>query len=118
MERRTFLRTGTIGLAGIAGCLDGGTDQTDTDGNETSVDDTDAGRQSDGWPPELDEQPEERSIDTDSFERLTMDGQEVPLVPLNVAYYWYRRQEARYVDARGAGQYEALHITGAAHSPA
>jgi len=113
MQRRNFLRIGAVGLAGVAGCLDG-----DDEPNATGGDDTDAGRRNDGWPPEHDDSPEKRSIDTSAFERLAVNGQEVPLVPLDVAYYWYHRQEARYVDARGAGQYEALHITGAAHSPA
>ncbi|GAA0673681.1 hypothetical protein ACFQDG_09750 [Natronoarchaeum mannanilyticum] len=67
MQRCTFLRTGAIGLAGIAGCLSG---DDGTDPNSTGDDDTGAGQQDDGWPPELDESPEERSIDTDAFERL------------------------------------------------
>lgn len=123
MQRRNLLRIGAVGLAGLAGCLDTGGDETapGDGGNATSGDDTDAADSSpknDGWPPEHDTPPEERTVDTSSFERLTVDGVEVPLVPIDVAHYWYQRQEARYADARGAGQYESLHITGAAHSPA
>jgi len=41
----------------------------------------------------------------------------VPRAPVEAAYYWYARGEARFVDARGTGQYEASHIYGAVSSP-
>lgn len=72
----------------------------------------------DGYPPQFETTPDERSIAVDSFETTTVEGIEVPLAPIDVAYYWYARGEARFADARGSGQYERSHVYGAVLSPA
>ncbi|MGM0592007.1 MAG: rhodanese-like domain-containing protein [Halobacteriota archaeon] len=72
----------------------------------------------DGYPPEFENQPEERAIDVDSFETKTYGDYDVPLVPTDVAYYWYARGEARFADARSATEYDVSHIFGSALSPA
>ncbi|WP_254532202.1 rhodanese-like domain-containing protein [Natrinema gelatinilyticum] len=103
MNRRTFLAaSGTGILGGVAGCLDG---------NST-------GNDSDGYGPEPETEPDERSIDTSSYETQTFEGVEVPLAPIDDIFYWYQRQEARVVDARGSAQYKKAHIAGAPLSTA
>ncbi|WP_336023410.1 rhodanese-like domain-containing protein [Halobellus salinisoli] len=76
----------------------------------------------DGYPPEFDTVPEERDIDTSSYDvlRRDIDGEtiEVPLIPIEDAYYWYARGEARFVDARSETGYDVSHIFGAVLSPA
>ncbi|AEH36095.1 rhodanese-like domain-containing protein [Halopiger xanaduensis] len=106
MNRRTFLALGGVtALGSVAGCLGGNGNNTDGSG-------------ADGYGPEPESMPEERSIDTDSYETATFDGVEVPLAPIEDVYYWYRRQEARVADARGSDQYEQAHIAGAPLSSA
>ncbi|NHN58765.1 MULTISPECIES: rhodanese-like domain-containing protein [Halorussus] len=121
MKRRTFLATGAASLAPVAGCLGqgggGGGDDTTTPwsgyGQYTPTDGN-----TDGYPPAFDQQPSERSIDTDSFETVEEGGVQVPLAPIEATGYWYRRGEARFADARGPGSYEAAHVYGAVLSPA
>lgn len=103
-SRRSFL-VGSGALLG--GCLGG-----PSPSNRTVTDETD------GYPPRFDSQPKSRSIDTSPFEQITVDGTAVPLAPIDVASYWYRRREARFVDARGERSYEQSHILGAVLSPA
>ncbi|AGN00832.1 hypothetical protein L593_04405 [Salinarchaeum sp. Harcht-Bsk1] len=57
-------------------------------------------------------------VDPSTFERLEVRGQQVPLVPIDVAYPWYLRQETRIVDARSLTAYERSHVAGAVLSPA
>jgi len=102
--RRSFL-VGSVAFFG--GCLGGSSSS-----NRTITDETD------GYPPQFDSQPKSRSIDTSSFKQITVDGTAVPLAPIDVASYWYRRHEARFVDARGERSYEQSHILGAVLSPA
>lgn len=120
MNRRTFLATGAVSLSAVAGCLGGGggggggqgttwsgyEQNTPTDGN------------TDGYPPESDNKPKERSIDTNSFGTVEENGVDVPLAPIDVAYYWHQRGEARFADARGPRSYKAAHVLGAVLSPA
>lgn len=120
MRRRTFLASSALAASSTAaGCLgdSGGSGNRDGDGNAT-----DAGDQSpsnaDGYAPDSVESPEPMNADTDSFERKQVEGEAVPLAPIEVTYNWYARQEARFVDARGQGQYEEARIEGAAWSPA
>ena len=122
MERRTFLATGTAAIAGLAGCLggdDGGSSTTrttaDASGGTTaaSID-----PESDGHPPAFEETPDEREIDTDSFDTTEENGVDVPLAPIEATYYWYKRREARFADARGRSAYEESHVYGAVSSPA
>lgn len=101
MNRRSVLAAGgAVVFGSLSGCLGG-----ETEG-------------SDGYGEEPDDPPEERAIDTDSYETKPFYGFSVPLVPIDDALYWYQRQEARVVDARGEGQFRESHITGAALSPA
>ncbi|MFC6767401.1 rhodanese-like domain-containing protein [Natrinema soli] len=101
MNRRTFLAVGgTAAIGGVAGCLSG-------DGSD-----------GDGYGPEPETMPEERSIDTSTYQTKEYEGVEVPLAPIADVFYWYQRQEARVADARQSSQYEKAHIAGAPLSPA
>ncbi|QLG64237.1 rhodanese-like domain-containing protein [Halorarum salinum] len=105
MERRRFLRAaGAAGLAGtvaVSGCLGG------SNGNEA-----------DGYPPTQEDTPDEQSVDVEGFETVDVEGTAVQLAPIDAAYYWYGRREARFVDARGRSQYDRSRVLGAALSPA
>jgi len=102
LTRRSFLAS-SVAITG--GCLGSGSSRpTDTE--------------SDGYPPPFDDQPEERTVDTDDFSEISVEGVAVPLAPIDISYYWFRRREARFADARGRTQYETSHILGAVHSPA
>ncbi|KTG08386.1 hypothetical protein AUR64_19335 [Haloprofundus marisrubri] len=74
----------------------------------------------DGYPPEFETTPAERTVDTGRFpaNRVRRDSGvvNVPLVPADVAYYWYARGEARVVDARSAAAYDVSHVFGAVQS--
>lgn len=56
--------------------------------------------------------------DPSSFERITVEGAEVPLAPVDTTYQWFQDETARFVDARGPQSYELSHIEGAVSSPA
>ncbi|CQR52917.1 MULTISPECIES: rhodanese-like domain-containing protein [Haloferax] len=146
-SRRRFLQlTGAATIAGLAGCSSGSSDETTTTTRTTTSASTQTtqtttaapenqmrgpregddlptdSKPSDGYPPEFDTVPEERSIDTSAYDTLTREVQgvtvEVPLVPIEDAYYWYARGEARFVDARSETGYEVSHIFGSVLSPA
>ncbi|WP_276255063.1 rhodanese-like domain-containing protein [Halomontanus rarus] len=86
MNRRTFLASGGVAMAGgIAGCL-GESDQSAAN---------------------------EFDYETDDF-----SGVAVPLAPIDDVYEWFQNDEARFVDARGRGQYDSSRIEGAVFSPA
>lgn len=106
MRRRTFLASSVTAVAATAGCLgdDGGS------GDQPST--------ADGYAPDSIESPEPMDVDTDAFDRIDVEGESVPLAPIEVTYNWYARREARFADARGEGQYDASHVEGAAWSPA
>lgn len=72
----------------------------------------------DGFPPRFEEVPDPVEADPTTFDTVTTNGVEVPLVPIDVAYNWYARREARFADARGQTAYKASHIFGAVLSPA
>lgn len=105
MRRRTFLASSALATSATAGCLGG-------DGGSE-----DGGPAADGYAPESVESPDPMDVDTDSFERLEVEGEQVPLAPVEVTYNWYARREARLADARGQGQYDESRIVGAAWSP-
>ena len=118
MNRRTFLAdAGTVTFAGIAGCLGTFADDTTVSGNTvgpTNGDDLPADdNPGDGYPPTFDQTPEQRSIDTTSFKTVDRDRTTVPLAPIDVAYYWYARGEARFANTRGSASYNQSHIYGA-----
>ncbi len=118
MDRRTFLVSSGAAATGLAGCLGGGTESSS---NATrTVADSELTDETDGYPSEsaVESTPESREVDTGSFGTVTTDGVDVPLVPVDVAYHWYQRQEARFADARGEGQYEESHVVGAVLSSA
>ncbi|MGQ3412766.1 rhodanese-like domain-containing protein [Natrinema sp. LN54] len=48
----------------------------------------------------------------------TPSGVDVPLVPVEDAYEWYKNDEAKFVDARTRTQYDERRIKGAVFSPA
>ena len=45
--------------------------------------------------------PDERDVDTNSFGTVSESGVEVPLAPVDVAHYWYKQGETRFVDRHG-----------------
>jgi rhodanese-related sulfurtransferase len=108
MQRRTFLAASALSVAGLSGCLSGGSGSypTPDDGN------------TDGYPPASDDPPEKKSVDVASLPTVTQKGQSIPLLPVDVAVNWHRRGEARFADARGTKSYRTSHIQGAVLSPA
>ncbi|WP_224268859.1 rhodanese-like domain-containing protein [Haloprofundus salinisoli] len=74
----------------------------------------------DGYPPEFETVPAEREVKAGWFaaNRVQRDSGvvNVPLVPADVAYYWYARGETRVVDARSAAAYDVSHVFGAVQS--
>ncbi|WP_049985891.1 rhodanese-like domain-containing protein [Halobellus rufus] len=143
-SRRRFLQlSGVATIAGLAGCSNGTSSGSTTTSNETTSSSTETATSvpenrmkgprdgddlpsdpapDDGYPPEFDTVPEERDIDTSSYDvlRREIDGEtvEVPLVPIEDAYYWYARGDARFVDARSETGYDVSHIFGSVLSPA
>lgn len=113
MNRRTYLATTTGALASLAGCLGGGGNNDATPDGETP----DPAVTEAGLAPETEDVPD-REVDPTEFDTNEHDGWEIPLVPIEDAYYWYQRREARFVDARSAEEYAEHHIAGAVHSPA
>lgn len=111
MNRRTFLASAAgVSAVPLAGCLGGST------GGGSGGD----GAGGDGYPSEdeIESPPEQRDVDESAFQSISTDGQQVTLVPAEVAHYWWGRREARFADARGKSQYNTSHVTGAALSPA
>jgi rhodanese-related sulfurtransferase len=112
MHRRSFLAggAGAVAAAGlVAGCLDrsNGSDQPENGSDQAGS----------GFAPNP-RDVEAPGADPSSFERLEVRGQQVPLVPIDVAHPWYLRREARFVDARSPTAYERSHVAGAVSSPA
>lgn len=110
MNRRTFLAT-TVAAAtagATAGCLGFGDSPSAGSGD------------GDGYPSDgqIDSPPDERDVDESSFRTLETDGEQITLVPVDVAHYWWGRKEARFADARGEKQFTTSHVAGAVLSPA
>lgn len=111
MHRRTLLASG-LALAGAtttAGCLGQDGDDGDDGGDEPAPEP--------GFALEPEDVPAP-DVDVDALERNTDNAEPVPLLPIEAAYDWYRRRDARFVDARSLTAYEAGHVAGAVHSPA
>jgi rhodanese-related sulfurtransferase len=72
----------------------------------------------DGRPPAFADQPSSPDADPDSFDTVSVNDQTVRLAPIDVVQQWFRRGEARFVDARGLEQYERAHVYGGVSSPA
>ena len=117
MNRRTFLASSAALSAGVAGCLGDGSGPTTSGGSETANPDENS---DDGYPAPstVETTTESREVDPSSFGTVTTGGVDVPLVPVDVAHYWYQRREARFADARGSGQYDSSHVIGAVLSTA
>ncbi|QLH82113.1 rhodanese-like domain-containing protein [Halosimplex pelagicum] len=111
MKRRAFLAAAGGSIAFSAGCLSSASstemDPQDPDWSESEV----------GLAPDPIEVPE-RDVDESRFKDYQTEGTTIKLIPLDVAYYWYNTRKARFVDTRVREQYDAVHIKGAAHSPA
>ncbi|WP_439027956.1 rhodanese-like domain-containing protein [Haloarchaeobius sp. DT45] len=90
MKRRAFLSgvgLSTTALAGCLGRITGGEDQTS------------------------------RGTSPEGYETISVDGEQIALVPVDETYQWYQNDEAKFADARGKEQYDEAHITGAVSSP-
>lgn len=140
MDRRAFLSAATLATTAVAGCTGGQdesgsnstTSQTTTTAETTVATTTEAQSTgpmhgddlpedddpNDGYPPAFETMPAERELSDNEFGSLIQDGVEVTTASIDASYYWYARGEARFVDARGTGQYETQHIYGAVNSPA
>ncbi|MFC7045432.1 rhodanese-like domain-containing protein [Halobacteriaceae archaeon GCM10025711] len=145
--RRRFLHvSGAALLTGLAGCASTGgesttstttettTAATTTNQTTTNTSTTDSSEDMpgpnhgddlptdteprDGFPPEFEETPEEMPYDPKGFETTSYEGTEIPLVPTELAYNWYARHEARFVDTRSEQEYDVSHVFGAVLSPA
>jgi rhodanese-related sulfurtransferase len=127
MNRRTFAAVAGGALTGLAGCLgeppSGAADTTsdrETDGATTGAPETASGLGADvdGYPDEVQQKPEDRSVETSDLETVEEGGVDVPLLPVDDAHVWWAYRRARFADARGPDQYENSHIDGAVLSPA
>lgn len=140
MERRQFLGIAGLTAAGITGCLDeSGTGSSVTPTSQPTFKPVTGGPMNadelppdddplDGYPPRFDLPSPHRTVDLSRFETMTVhpesfstddqNGVVVPLAPIDVAYYWYWKRTARFVDARARGGFENSHIFGAVSSPA
>ncbi|GAB3687251.1 hypothetical protein GCM10028857_20140 [Salinarchaeum chitinilyticum] len=122
MHRRSFLAKGvavsaTAGL--LAGCIGslGGSDGNGKADVEIGVA-PDPSITEAGLAPETADVPAP-GVEVDALETNTDNAEAVPLLPIDAAYDWYRRRDARFVDARkGMAQYEHSHVAGAVFSPA
>lgn len=113
MRRRTFLASGLAlaGASATAGCLGDG----DDGGLPGAAPDPEVSMA--GLARETEDVPAP-DVDADALQTYTRTPEAVPLLPNDAAYDWYRRRDARFVDARGLGQYRSSHVAGAVHSPA
>jgi rhodanese-related sulfurtransferase len=119
MRRRAYLAAAGGAAAGLSGCLGVLSSGGDESAGPTMSDDLPADdAPSDGYPPEFSETPEERSFDASSFGTTEVDGESVPLAPIDAVYNWYATGRARFADARGTEQYDRSHVLGAVSSPA
>jgi rhodanese-related sulfurtransferase len=123
MDRREFVAS--VGVtASVAGCLDLGGGGSNGDGGGgsgvTASADCGDGDPLDGCPSpdDVDGPTSVDPVDTGSFDAVEEGGVEVPLVPIDVAYDWFRARAVRFADARSATSYQRAHVLGAVSSPA
>ncbi|WP_247728517.1 rhodanese-like domain-containing protein [Halovivax limisalsi] len=133
MNRRRFLALSVVGSSTVlAGCLGDESDDTEssdpgatapaTDGADDDTDDVES--PSDGA--ESSDSTDETGSTDDSddgsaegeYETITVDGHEIPLVPVETAHDWYEADGTYFLDARSEVAYENSHIEGARLSPA
>lgn len=133
MQRRQFLAAVGVGVtSSAAGCASNGGQSGGTpamnapfehagtvearmvaNGDYPADDDP-----ADGYPPTFPDPPESPTADPATFETITTNDETIRLAPIDVVEAWYKRGEARFVDARGLHQYEHAHIYGSVLSPA
>lgn len=113
MRRRAFLAAAGSTVAFTAGCLGSG----GSDSVELSPKDPDPSVSEVGLALNPVDVPD-RDVDNSRFKDYQTEGKTIKLIPLDVAYYWYNTRKARFVDTRVRSQFEAVHVEGAAHSPA
>lgn len=137
MRRRTVLATIGAGItSSFAGCSTfgsraGGGDTTPSSGDApyehpgtladtfaTNGDYPSDENPADGVPPAFPNPPAGPDVDESAFETRTVNGESVKLAPIDVVETWYRRADARFVDARGLTQYKRSHIYGSVLSTA
>lgn len=115
MKRRQYIALAGSLMAGVTGCV-GGSSQSDKVYSPSNLpEDT---HPLDGYPPSFTDTPNKRPVETKTFPTVTVERRPIPLAPIDIVYYWYRRRESRIVDARGSKQYRKSHIFGAVSSPA
>jgi rhodanese-related sulfurtransferase len=141
-RRRALYVLGAAAIGSLAGCLGGGAGDEPTPEPTTAPPTTQPSRAgidhpgtleatiatngdypaddspADGYPPPFDEPPAAPDVDPSTFETLEVNGETVRLAPIDAVIDWYYRGEARFVDARGLGQYRNAHVYGAVNSPA
>lgn len=120
MNRREFLAATalTTSITVASGCL--GTQQASGTQNYGPVTDPDPSETETGLAPNP-ANVAEPDFDVSSFATFTAGNEtatEVRLAPLEIVWYWHRRQKARFIDARTEAQYEQTRIAGAEFSPA
>lgn len=136
MRRRAFLATGLAAVT--AGCLsdgddpDGGDDSTAPTNGTTGFQDPDfsaernealpgtapdASASRAGLAPEP-EAVDAPGVDVDALPTYDQYEESVPLLPVDAAYAWYQRRDARFVDARSETAFQNSRVAGAVLSPA
>jgi len=127
MKRREVLAAGGVAIAGGAGAyLLFGNPRSAAVDHPGSLDATFAANgdypddddPSDGRPPAFPNPPASPDADPSTFDTLSVNGETVRLAPIDVVERWFRRGEARFVDARGLAQYKEAHVYGAVSSSA
>jgi len=130
VNRRQFLAGTTLGLAALTGCADSESEPASPTQGSPSASTTATRSEptpADGYPPPFDSRPARRELEDALFEPLELNAAEiqnsdtdvtVTLASIDAVHYWFRRREARFVDARSSTQYEQSHILGAVNSPA
>lgn len=143
MRRRRALQTfGVTALGTLTGCLGGSTGGESTPVSTTAPPTTDHpgsgidhpgtleatiatngdyptdDSPADGYPPSFDDSPSAPAADPSTYETVEVNDETVRLAPIDDVIDWYYRGEARFVDARGIGQYRNAHVYGAVNSPA
>lgn len=138
MRRRAFLATGLAAVT--AGCLSGddepggggdGTEPGNASGGTEFQEPDFTAEPNEALPGEapdpsastaglapVPEAVDAPGVDVGSLPTYDPYEESVPLLPVDAAYAWYQRRDARFVDARSLTSYENNRVTGAVQSPA
>lgn len=87
MNRTTDLVGGVLA---ITGCFGQPTDSQSNTKSRLPTDET----PDDGYPPTFEQTQEQRDDNPSSFKTVDQNGVAVPLVPIDIAYYWYNRRSS------------------------